>query len=115
MRKVISSILLLAGSLSLSACSQSAPLEGEFADKVDLLWQQVQVGWEDPDVPPAGDAGYAVFFSVSDGTKKASVRSARGRTLEEAWGKAAGKAASLPALSFSPNISQCHKGEHKRI
>lgn len=88
----------------LSACSQPAPLEGEFADKVDLLWRQVQEGWEDPGVPPAGDAGYAVFFSVSDGTKKASVRSARGRTLEEAWERAAGKANELiPEVQDKPS------------
>ena len=46
----------------------------------------------------------SVFFSVSDGTKKASVRSARGRTLEEAWERAAGKANELiPEVQDKPS------------
>lgn len=41
---------------------------------------------------PAGDAGNAVFISVSDGTERAMVYSGSGTTLEDAW-KAADKKA----------------------
>lgn len=57
-----------------------------FMEKADRLWEQVQRF--DPGPSPAGDAGYVVFFSISDGTSKASVRYARGKTLESAWAEA---------------------------
>jgi len=88
--KLLLSLFLLI--LMLPACSNTKVPEGEFSNELNLLWEQVQQSWEVPDIPPAGDAGYVVFFSVSDGTNKASVRSARGKTLEDAWEKAAVKA-----------------------
>lgn len=69
----------------LSACGKAEPLDETLEEKSNLLWEQVQQSWEDPDSPPAGDAGYVVFFSVSDGTSRASVRCARGDTLRGAW------------------------------
>lgn len=103
MKKIISLILSLVLMFSLSACSQTEPLTREFEEKVELLWKQVQETWDEPENSPAGGAGYVVFFSVSDGIKKASVRSARGRTLEDAWRNAAGKANELfPDVQDNP-------------
>ncbi|WP_298020872.1 hypothetical protein [uncultured Dysosmobacter sp.] len=45
---------------------------------------------------PAGEAGYAVFFSVCDGENRASVYSGTGETLDAAW--AAGEQAAEKAL-----------------
>ena len=69
----------------LSACGRAEPLNETLEEKSNLLWKQVQQSWEDPGFPPAGDAGYVVFFSASDGKKRASVRYARGDTLRDAW------------------------------
>lgn len=88
-KKLLFLSLLLSLLLVLSACSKNRIPKGEFRDKVDFLWECVQQSWEAPNSPPARDAGYVVFFSISDGAKKASVRSAQGRTLEDAWWKAA--------------------------
>lgn len=46
-------------------------------------WMRLELGTN-----PAGSAGYAVFFSVSDGTGRADVRCGTGETADEAWDNA---------------------------
>lgn len=77
-------------SFLLSSCSRQE-VSSDLAAKADLLWAQVEADWEEPEEKPAGEAGYVVFFSVSDGTSKAIVRYARGNTLTSTWDKALAK------------------------
>lgn len=74
------------------ACGQADPPEA-FRQKANLLWEQVQAEWKD--AVPTGEAGRVVFFSVCDGTTRASVRSGTGETLEDAWTAAVRKTEAL--------------------
>ena len=65
----------------------------DFARKAGLLWQEalteetrMELG-----ISPAGAAGYAVFFSVSDGIERAEVCHGIGATLDAAWEDAVGE------------------------
>ena len=57
----------------------------ELSQKTALLWQQVQSDSPELGDNPAGKAGYAVFFSVCDGTERAKVFKGTGNTLRAAW------------------------------
>ena len=56
----------------------------------DLLASQIFTPEIQKSLPrsPAGKAGFAVFFSVSDGDSRAIVRHGTGHTLNAAWNKA---------------------------
>lgn len=58
-----------------------------FQQKAELLRGAVLTGEvrEELIEDPAGEAGYAVFLSVCDGTERASVYSGTGDTLDSAW------------------------------
>lgn len=58
-----------------------------FREKTELLRQEALADWVRQELgdAPAGDAGHAVFFSVSDGTKTASVYYGTGASVDEAW------------------------------
>lgn len=58
-----------------------------YLDKAELLREQIvadTMAWELGDTP-AGDLGHAVFFSVCDGTVRASVYKETGADLSSAW------------------------------
>lgn len=58
-----------------------------YLDKAELLREQIvtdTMAWELGDTP-AGDLGHAVFFSVCDGTVRASVYKGTGADLSSAW------------------------------
>jgi len=58
-----------------------------FQKKAGLLREAVLADWVELElgVDPAGGAGNAVFLSVCDGTKRASVYTGTGETLRDAW------------------------------
>lgn len=64
-------------------------------EKAAILQEYAQADWVRTELGanPAGDAGYAVFFSLYDGDKRAAVHSGTGKTLEDAWDNAVQAAA----------------------
>lgn len=85
---LITVAVLLAGLLAFELTlllRQNAP--SEFMKKANSL-KNVAMTWEfqtQLQEPPCGEAGYVVFFSVCDGTCRASVYHASGDTLQAAW------------------------------
>lgn len=71
--------------------SQEAAL---FQEKAALLREYALADWVRLELgsAPAGEAGNAVFFSVCDGTARASVFTGTGSTVDEAWDSAEAKA-----------------------
>lgn len=65
-----------------------------FQEKAALLRQEALADWMYVELgtDPAGEAGYAVFFSLSDGTKRAKVYTGTGDTPDAAWDAAQKKA-----------------------
>jgi len=61
-----------------------------FLEKTEPLRQAAMADWLVPELgqSPAGQAGFAVFFSVCDGERRAQVYSGAGETLEDAWDNA---------------------------
>lgn len=67
---------------------------GSFSEKAQLLKSEAvspQVSGE-IGADPAGEAGYAAFLSLSDGSERANVFCGTGSSLEKAWDEAYGKA-----------------------
>ncbi len=58
-----------------------------YQEKAELLKERAMEDWvrQELGLSPAGEAGHAVFLSVCDTTKRASVFTGTGETLEEAW------------------------------
>ena len=65
-----------------------------FQEKAALLQEQALADWVRLELgtAPAGQAGYAVFLSVCDGTARASVWTGTSSTLDGAWENAADQA-----------------------
>ena len=62
-----------------------------FEKKLALLETEALTDWMDVElgIDPAGTAGYAVFFSACDGTRRADVYHGTGDTIKAAWNEAA--------------------------
>ena len=75
------------------AQTQTAEALKVFRDKEQLLrsFAFVDLDYYQLDESPAGEAGYAVFFSVCDKISRADVYSGTGADLESAWQNAAEK------------------------
>ena len=89
-RRLVLAFLSAAMMLCLSACGEKKNVK-EFQDKANLLEQEAMADWviEGLGEAPAGNTGYVVFFSVCDGTSRASVYSGTGKTPKQAWDDAA--------------------------
>ena len=106
----VAAVVVLAAAVFLSgrdAVGQDADTT-LFLEKAGLLRQSAVADWVELElgVNPAGSAGHAVFLSVCDGTRRASVYTGTGKSLSEAWDAAVEhteaalrKAASNPAGS----------------
>ena len=81
--------------LTLSVCCLLTACGGPYETKVDTLRDEIvteDIAWE-LGSSPAGEAGHVIFLSVCDGTRRASVFTGTGATLEEAWEDAENKTA----------------------
>jgi len=79
--------LAAAGALALCLILWEVLRPSAVMEKINLLKEAAD--WSELEPDPAGDAGYAVFFSVCDGDSRASVYHAAGQTPEKAWDAAA--------------------------
>jgi len=88
----------LAAVLAVGALAAALVLRGKdasaFLEKARSLRQAAMADWLEPELgqSPAGQAGFAVFFSVCDGERRAQIYSGAGGTLEAAWDNALGTA-----------------------
>jgi len=97
---------LLAGLLSGCGGTEGKENAAEFRVKAEALRAEAlsdQVR-EQLAEDPAGAAGYALFFSVCDGKRRASVYSGTGKTLDAAWNAAARAAETALKKSGPPPL-----------
>ena len=95
-------VLVLTAALS-AACADE--LSERFQAKAALLQAEIvtEEYAEALGDAPAGAAGYAVFFSVCDGNKRASVLNGTGESLSEAWDAAVARASeAVEAKALEP-------------
>lgn len=79
----------------LSACGVKDKESAQaYREKAELLKEQALAEWVRTElgISPAGTAGNAVFISVCDTTRRASVFTGTGQTVDEAWENASKKA-----------------------
>lgn len=105
-KKMISGILTAAFVICvLAACgAQDTEAAEAFRAKAELLRQEALADWvrEELGTRPAGEAGHAVFFSVSDGEKRARVFTGTGETVDAAWDAACEKAEAAARKGLQP-------------
>jgi len=90
-KRIIRAGILLVLLLCLCGCGKSE--KTLFQEKEALLREQMlaETLVQELGLNPAGDVGYAVFFSVSDGQKRAEVYAGIGSDVDAAWSAAAEK------------------------
>lgn len=86
--------LLAAAAVFLCASCGREYDTARFHEKTELLRQEALADWMRQELgdAPAGDAGHAVFFSVSDGNSPANVYHGTGASVDEAWENAVSNA-----------------------
>ena len=87
--------MIISLSVSLSACGiKDEESLNLFREKAGLLKEQALADWVQTElgISPAGEVGNAVFLSVCDTARRASVFTGTGGTLEEAWENASARA-----------------------
>jgi len=84
---------VLAGALAALLVLRGRGDPSGFLAKAESLRHAAMADWLAPELgqAPAGEAGFAVLFSVCDKERRAQVRSGSGPTLEDAWDNALGE------------------------